>query len=76
MQRLADEFHLANAAGAPLDVAAERAFAPHLGVDQAFHFAHCFNGAKVQIAAVNEGAGDLGEQRPVGLAAVDHAALD
>nr|ART39914.1 J420 [uncultured bacterium] len=50
---LADEFDLANAPGAKLDVVIEF-LAPHLVDDQRLHAAQRIDGAKVQIAAKHE----------------------
>jgi hypothetical protein len=53
LERLGDEFHFANAAGAELDVVLH-ALAFHFAGDHAFHFAQGFEGGEIDVTPVHE----------------------
>ncbi len=71
LEGLGDELHLADAAGAELDVLGH-ALAPHLLLDQLLHAAQRLDGREVQVAAIDERPQHLLQLRAGGLVAADH----
>ncbi|MNO82561.1 hypothetical protein D3C76_738410 [compost metagenome] len=72
LEGLGNELHLADAAGAKLDIV-RHALAPHFLLDELLHGAQRFDGGKVQIASVYEGSQHLLQLRTGHLIASHHS---
>ncbi len=75
LESLSNEFHLANATRAQLDVGGH-ALAPHFLLDQLFHRAQRIDRRKIEVAPIDEGPEHFQQLLAGRFAAADHPSLD